>query len=106
MSGHGCLPFRGAAPGGDAADALEQAAECIDGSEVPSGQKLQYYKSAGVLYRAAGKVDKALNCYEKALKHYYIPSLLAPKDGEVPVYDDPAEDKGVADIYQILKIRD
>lgn len=88
---------------GDAADALEQAAECIDGSEVPSGQKLQYYKSAGVLYRAAGKVDKALNCYEKALKHYYIPSLLAPKDGEVPVYDDPAEDKGVADIYQILK---
>ena len=87
----------------DAADALEKAAEYIDDSEVPSGQKVQYYKSAGVLYRAAGRIDKALNSYEMALKYYYIPSLLTPKDGEVPVYDDPAEEKGVADIYQILK---
>ena len=86
----------------NAAEALEKAAEYFDDS-IPLSQKIQNYVSVGVLYRAAGKMEKALNSYEKALKHYYIPSLLSHDDEKVPEYEDPAEDKDISDVYLILK---
>lgn len=86
-----------------AAEALEKAAEIIGKNDESSKNKIQYYTSAGLLFRAAGRIDKALPNYEKALKAYYIPYLLNPTGGEPPVYEDPEEDPGLSGIYNILK---
>ena len=85
------------------AETLEKAAEIIDKHEESSENKIHYYKYAGILFRAADRMDMALPCYEKALKSYYVPSLISSTNGELPIYEDPAKDSGISDVYNILE---
>lgn len=86
------------------ADVMEKALFIYEKTgTLPYQEMLEYNKMLGVLYRQTAKYDKALRHYEKALTYYYK-ALLATyaSQKEPPVYEDVADDKGVADIYRIL----
>lgn len=72
--------------------------------KLPHDKMHEYHKMLGVLCRKTNKFEKALDHYEKALTYYYKALLSTyASQNEPPMYEDVADDKGVADIYRILR---